>query len=262
MTFLNVSDRRPLPASGSVLGVDVGFSLRRRSSAICRLDWSTTHVSWSIERFRATPEDLVAAVRKTAGGAELIGAAFDGPLKVGLGEITRYRLAERLLTVRFQPFIGKPEGSNSPVGLALHRQANLCVEAVLAHANVASAVHRPAIHGRAIFEAFPSSFLGQMIDDPKALVTRRGNRSDIYYQHLANNGRLESLVGRFLPGRAVATPFSAVTNHDNRAGLVCALTALCIGGGEFVAVGDEDGWIILPPRDLVRDWASWIDLAG
>jgi hypothetical protein len=242
VTFLTVSDRRPLPASGSVLGIDVGYSLRRRSSAICRLDWSETRVSWSIERFRATSDELIAAVRNTAGGVELIGAAFDGPLKVGLGEIIRYRLAERLLTVGFQPFIGKPGGSNSPVGLALHRQTNLCVEAVLAHANVALAVHRPAIHGRAIVEAFPSSFLGLMIEDPKALVTRRGDRSDLYYRHLADNGRLESLVGRFLPGRALAAPFCAVRNHDDRAGLVCALTALCFAGGAFVAVGDEDGW--------------------
>ncbi len=262
MTFLSVSDRRLLPASGSVLGVDVGFSPKRRSSAICRLDWSETRVSWSIERFRATSEDLRAAVRGTAGGVALMAAAFDGPLKVGLGEITRYRRAERLLTVGFQPFIGKPGGSNSPVGLALHRQTNVCVAAVLAQASVGSATHQPAIHGRAVVEAFPSSFLGLMIDDPKALVTRRGDRSDVYYRRLAEDGGLEGLVGRFLPGRALAAPFGAVTNHDDRAGLVCALTALCVAGGEFVAVGDEDGWIILPPRALIRDWAVWIDKAA
>ena len=37
--------------------------------------------------------------------------------------------------------------------------------------------------------------------------------------------------------------------------LVCALTALCVAVDEYTAVGDEDGWIVLPPVSFVRDWA-------
>jgi hypothetical protein len=62
-----------------------------------------------------------------------------------------------------------------------------------------------------------------------------------------------------LPGRAVATGWASVTNHDDRAALVCALTALGVASGNYVAVGDDDGWIVLPPRALVRNW-SWADL--
>jgi len=48
---------------------------------------------------------------------------------------------------------------------------------------------------------------------------------------------------------------SAVTNHDDRAALVCALTALCVAARDYTAVGDEDGWIILPPSSFVQGWA-------
>jgi hypothetical protein len=33
------------------------------------------------------------------------------------------------------------------------------------------------------------------------------------------------------------------------------MTALCVAAGDYSAVGDPDGWIILPPRDLIRSWA-------
>ena len=40
-------------------------------------------------------------------------------------------------------------------------------------------------------------------------------------------------------------------NHDQRAAFVCALAALCVTKGKYVAVGDtEDGHIILPPIEV------------
>jgi hypothetical protein len=38
--------------------------------------------------------------------------------------------------------------------------------------------------------------------------------------------------------------------------MICALSALCVATGDFVAVGDEDGWIILPPKLFIRP-AQW-----
>jgi predicted RNase H-like nuclease len=46
-----------------------------------------------------------------------------------------------------------------------------------------------------------------------------------------------------------------LTNHDDRAALICALTALSVAADDFTAVGDADGWIVLPPRPFVRSWA-------
>jgi hypothetical protein len=50
-------------------------------------------------------------------------------------------------------------------------------------------------------------------------------------------------------------PLASVTNHDDRAGLICSMTALGVASGIFPAVGDEDGWIILPPLAFVQEWA-------
>jgi hypothetical protein len=100
-----------------------------------------------------------------------------------------------------------------------------------------------------------SAFLGLLIDDPASLNTRRGDRSDTFYQHLAASGGIERLLRHMLPGRALREPLSTVTNHDDRAALVCALTALCVAARDYTAVGDEDGWIVLPPASLQPAWA-------
>jgi hypothetical protein len=47
-----------------------------------------------------------------------------------------------------------------------------------------------------------------------------------------------------------------IVNHDDRAALVCALTSLSVATGDFVAVGDDNGWIILPPRRFIQS-AQW-----
>ena len=61
---------------------------------------------------------------------------------------------------------------------------------------------------------------------------------------------------RLHPGYHLEKPFGAVENHDERAAVVCALTALCVAAGEYTVVGDrQDGWILLPPRSLIQPWA-------
>jgi hypothetical protein len=101
-----------------------------------------------------------------------------------------------------------------------------------------------AIDQKALVEAFPSSFLGMMIKEPALLAARRGDRSDTFFKYLATTGTLESLIEHCLPGRQLARALSSVVNHDDRAAVVCALSALCVAVSDFVAVGDDDGWII------------------
>lgn len=242
-----------LPASGAVLGIDVGCSPVRRSSAVCRLDWDATTVRWTIERFRATEAERVATIGRLA-DRPLLAAAFDGPLRRGLDEIGAYRRAERLLTLGFQPRIGKPGASNSPVGRLLNTHANLCARAVLVTGVVAPATHAQAIDDRAIVEAFPSAWLGMLIAEPEVLAATRANRSDRFYRHLAQAGVLDAVLAHLLPGRS-APAFDATTDHDERAALICALTALGLAAGDYAAVGDAQGWIILPPPALIRPWA-------
>ncbi len=242
-----------LPVSGSVFGVDVGFSLRRRSTAACRLDWDAAALSWRLGRSTAEPLARAAMFADIAGDRHLLAAAFDGPLRRGLDIVGRYRAAERLLTRRLAARIGKPGQSSTPVGRALNAEANACARAVLEIGRVAAAPDRSvAIAAEAIAESFPTAFLGLLLEDPGALAATRADRSDRFFVAAASpGGPLERLVARLLPGRAAA-PLAAIRDHDERAALVSALAALCLAAGDFVAVGDAaDGFIILPPDALI-----------
>jgi hypothetical protein len=244
-----------IPPAGSVLGIDVGYSPKRRSSAVCRLAWTESRTAWSLDRFRFNASDLTRAIVAVAGGQRVLAAGVDGPLAPGFQPIDHYRNAERLLTRRLGARIGKPGASNAPSGRLLNQAANACVRAVLAHADLADATHAVRIDVKAVFETFPTGFLGVMLPDPAILATKRNDRSDRFYQHLAADGTLGRLLARCLPGRAAAGPWSGVTNHDDRAALVCALAALCVASGDYTAVGDDHGWIILPPAALTQPWA-------
>lgn len=244
-----------LPEVGAVLGIDVGFSPTKRSSAVCRLEWHSQAVRWTMQRFRAVVAEREAAINNVAGRHWLLAAAIDGPLREGLDVIGRYRTAERMLTRRLGKRIGKPGQSSAPVGRKLNAAANDCARTVLSHTRLAPSNHTVRIHDRAIVEAFPSAFLGVMLDDPAAVVAHRDDRSDTFYQHLTADRTLENLLNYLLPDRRIEQSLTSVTGHDERAGLVCALCALSVASGDFVAVGDDDGWIILPPRPFVREWA-------
>ncbi len=93
---------------GSAIGIDIGCSPARRSSAICRLDWTASTISWEIERFRVIEPERECIIAKVDAGRPAELAAFDGPLR-GLDIIGRYRVAERVLTRRLDSLIGKPD---------------------------------------------------------------------------------------------------------------------------------------------------------
>lgn len=243
-----------IPDRGSVLGIDVGFSPRRRSSAVCRLDWTPTEISWEIDRFRALDQDRQEAVTRVAGSKTISCVAVDGPMRRNFDLIGRYRIAEQMLTRQLFRLIGKPGQSSSPVGRSLNTHANACAKAAMALGTLLPASHKVKIDALAIVEAFPSSFLGFLIEDPKSLSASRSDRSDTFFVHLVSSGGIDRLMNRLLPGRRFTYSLEALTNHDDRAGLVCAFTALCVECGDYSAVGDTDGWIILPPRAMIRDW--------
>jgi len=120
---------------------------------------------------------------------------------------------------------------------------------------VGKAEHAHALHACAIVEAFPSSFLGVLISNPLALQVHRRTRSDTFYVHLAQSNALLRLLRYLLPGRTPERSFESVVDHDERASVVCALTALCVAAGDYSVVGNGDGWIVLPPPALIQNWA-------
>jgi len=159
-----------------------------------------------------------------------------------------------MLTRRLR-LIGKPGQANVPVGIKLNEAANECARLTLQTCQITTAIHAVKIDDKAIVEAFPSTFLGVMLLKPSEIPTDRNNRSDKYFEHLVLNGSFVRLLQHALPARRFKQPVESITNHDDRAGFVCALTALCVAAREFTAVGDDDGWIILPPWKFIRSWA-------
>jgi len=219
------------------------------------MDWDSTEVVLIIERFRATEPERSYVLRHVA-ERRILACALDGPIRSDFEIIGRYRTAEKLLTRKLQPLIGKPGQASAPVGKALNFHTNTCAKIVIETGVIGDAKHDHAIHKSAILEAFPSSFLGLLIDNPKSLSVKRGNRSDIFYQHLVQTGGLHTLAEYILPGRRLVTSFDDILNHDDRAAVVCALTALCVAAKEYTTVGDwDDGWIFLPPPNLIKMWA-------
>ncbi|MEO1018200.1 MAG: hypothetical protein AAFY56_10970 [Pseudomonadota bacterium] len=237
---------------GAVLGVDVGFSKTRASTAICLLSWSEDEIRWSIRHFRALEPERTNSIAALCGELPILAAAFDGPLATGLGIIGQYRLAEKMLTRRLGKTIGKPGQSNSPVGKLLNAAANDLARIVVDVCNLDPATFPHAIHEKAIVETFPTAFMGLMIDRPDALSARRSDRSDLYFCHLIETKGIEAMLTALLPGRRSRQDLGGIADHDDRAAFVAAIAALCVTAGNHVAVGDPNGWIALPPRRFIR----------
>jgi hypothetical protein len=250
---LEISTPTGLPAKGAVGGVDIGWSEKRRSSAAAQLSWNDDEIIWRIERFRATDTDRK-SVFDSVFCQHLLAAAFDGPLTTGIMPVTRYRFAERMLTAGFQPWIGKPGQSNAPNGIKLNEYASRAALALIAMRALAESKHAHNVHFLAVVEAFPTSFLGLLLHQPLGIRGSRKKHSDSFFEVLAEDGTLASLLNRLLPNRSIPD-IRQIKNHDDRAAFICAVTALCVAANDYTAVGDHDGWIILPPLSFVQPWA-------
>ena len=252
--------------AGSVLGIDVGFSPTRRTTCFCALDWDRSKAVFRYRLTTSDPSQRRAALSEVVELQPLLGVAVDGPLTHGLRLVPHYRAADAILSRGVLQKRGKPGQTSSPVGQQLHRHATDLANLVLELAVVAPSTHVEPIHNRRIVEAFPNLFLGSLIDECD-LPTLTRDASDRYWEALVDKSeRLVELIQCLLPGRILDTNLRAITNHEHRAGVICALTALSVVAGDYVGVGDDrDGDIILPPRrlwgaNLARSGA-WFDLA-
>ena len=165
-----------------------------------------------------------------AGEAILSAVAIDGPIRRSFDEIAVYRDAERMLTRGFQKLIGKPGQSSSPNGKKLNAAANAVAVHLLQLGIIGRANHVARIDDRAIVEAFPTSFLGVMLQ--KGGVPSFGPRSDLFYEHLLGpdlerpappvDNRLSGLLRLLLPNRQLWTSLANLTDHAKRAASVFA----------------------------------------
>ncbi len=250
-----------IAARGCVLGIDVGYSATRASTGFCAIAWDTDkqEVSWLWENARTSVADRVRALDVVLAGRDraVAAVAVDGPLRPGLDYATTYRSAERLLSCGSFQKRGKPGPTSGGSGPALHREATTLTELALDRLMVADAAHAARIHRRAVMEAFPNLFLGVLCAEDCYPVPARPRRwTDALYHTVAP--RLKELLDDLLPECTVRGDWD-IHDHDGIASFVCALSALCVAAGRYVAVGAHaDGFIVLPPHDAwgPRSWAE------
>lgn len=242
--------------TGIALGIDVGWSEHKKTTGVCFLDWSPTAVRLRCRRLPARPEQIRKEFDTLLKGQRVAAAAIDGPLRGTFDEIGRYRLAEQLLTLGFQSRIGKPGQASSGNGKKLNRAANAVASMLVELGVVGPASHGAKICQHAVVEAFPTSFLGVLL--PDGCRPPHGPRSDAYFEYLLGpdspapprptTNHLLALLQRLFPARTLDASLGKITDHEERAAVVCAVTAACVAVRQYVAVGDPaDGYIILPP---------------
>ena len=105
---------------------------------------------------------------------------------------------------------------------------------------------------RRIVEAFPNAYLGvclsgDVYDEMPKL--RRGGKFDWLYDCWVKRGLFRRVVGEIGLDRFadLGDEFDRNKQHDQRAALVCLLTAASVFSGHYTAVGNEaGGYFFLP----------------
>lgn len=189
--------------------------------------------------------------------------AIDGPVLAGPTVNYAVRACEKIMI--WHPFHDrcKPGDSSVPgTGQALRRSGCDTAEQFesIVLTNVALVFPR-LIKDKAIVEAFPNGFLGVMLPDtcftamPKL---ERGEKFDWLYEKFIASAAFPSLQA-ILNGAPAALWAAVVANgqHDERAALICLLTALCVSHQKYVAFGDTTGgYFFMPPWELWHSWAK------
>lgn len=245
----------------AVLGIDVGYAKKRKSSGVALLYWNGGAIVW--EAIHCAARDVGETVKRLLKGygvSVLDAVGIDGPLAQRFGRIKGYRSVDALFmrgefmrrgsaakAVDDSPFVEKTR--ETAIWVRDHLKVKPWDE-----------TGGFRIHSKRIVEAHPVQFLGVQLTEKwfdgngQAL---KGNRkkSDAFYQALqAEDQPLRRLVERLVPEARLARPLEFASNHDDRAAVVCALTALCAALGRYVAVGDpENGAVVLPP---VESWGG------
>jgi hypothetical protein len=236
-----------------VAGLDVGLSLTRSTSGVA------TVIGPNIQTNRVKGGAQSCAPILANGPFQVI--AIDGPIVPAGGDAGLVRAVERLFASgpfqrRCKPGFSHVAGTGRQLRMAAGRAADCLAPIAIPDATAAPF---PAVRPGGIVEAFPNAFLGVCLDDqcycamPKL---RRGRKFDWLYQQWVSRNLVAQLP---LPGNLIGVPtrFAATSDHEERAALVCALTALLTALGAFTAVGDDaGGWFFLPPWGLWQPWAQ------
>ncbi len=249
-----------LPETGRVLGIDVGYSLTKRTTAFCHLTWTKDRIDWTVSSATAELLCRKQALRavQSQNKQPFLSVAIDGPLRPRLRVRYTYRTAECVLSRGAFQKRGKPGQTNAGSGPPLHKNATSLAKMVRQYCSIGSAQMPFSASNDAVYEAFPNLFLGVLCDEREYPVRPSKGRcwTDCLFPIVAS--RLEKLIQTLLPERRFEG-VQRTAGHEPIAALTCAITALSAAAGQCVAVGARtDGYIVLPPLSL---WGLSVDQA-
>ena len=236
-----------------LIGLDVGFSLRRSSSGVAHLRGNEL----SVGRANATFESRLALMHRAPNAAV---SAIDAPVLRERNDDSRP--CERVFTFgefqrRCKPGLSHVRGTGQQL-----RQAGYESACQLRTLTSDVPLHTPFPRVLAplnLIEAFPNAFLGVMLPNEcfQAMPRlRRGSKFDWLYGRCCELKIFENLIaGVNRQLEALLSVIRTNWNHDERAALVCLLTAAAVFEGRYTAVGDQSGgYFFLPPWQC---WAPW-----
>jgi hypothetical protein len=237
----------------NVIGLDVGFAVHRPTSGVAHLGPAGLRLGHATAAWADRQRAL-----GTVEDADV--TAIDAPIVPDIEH--GHRAVERLLCGGSFQRRCKPGASHVPGTGAQLRQAGRATAEQLAAITSSRVMRRefPRVWpAHNVVEAFPNAFLGVCIAEttyramPKL---KRGRKFDWLYDHWCHDDLFATLADALgIADAAIADNCRRNTHHEERAALVCLLTAASVVNGTYVATGDaQGGYIFLPPWAF---WAPW-----
>jgi hypothetical protein len=85
---------------------------------------------------------------------------------------------------------------------------------------------------------------------------KRGKKSDWLYEQVSSLGLFIKIVRALDMPHGLAEKLESNDDHEERAALICLLTAAAVDRGFYTAVGEQEGgYFFLPPWNLWNEWA-------
>jgi hypothetical protein len=237
----------------NLIGLDVGFSAKRFSSGVARLNSGVVSVGCATASLETR--------RELFGMDEIDVSAIDAPILAS--ESYGKRACERLFTLgcfqrRCKPGLSHVPGTGRDFRLAGQESARQLSKITSGRELLAEF---PRVwRARNLVEAFPNAFMGVLLPAgcfDRIPKLRRGQKFEWLYNECCKQNIFDSVIDSI--GRAallsVLQYIKTNQNHDQKAALVCILTAGAVAAGRYTAVGDpEGGYFFLPPWEM---WAHW-----
>lgn len=235
-----------MPKPQIVVGFDQGYSDNATSSGFfigelvddqeLRPVEGPMHVTW---------KRAATLLKSALSQYDVAAVCIDSPLGQGNIAPCSYRRVERVFSLGGFQKACKPGSSGSPVGQKLASAARRTTAGVSGQSGyVPFRQLRMRTHHRTpIVEGFPTAAMAVLTSRASLPLARR-RKTDKYFAALVPNSG-HTIGGVSLSNALMPT---VVKNHDERMAVICAVIASWYVTQNFTAVGDSDGYFVMPDR--------------